>query len=100
MTTPGSFDGVLGLSASDPDAMLRTLGREEIPGEEKNCRLDVIVSCCPVESPAGCDAELLAMACAFLLRRSAPRDWGSRHRRSPRLVPARACRTPRAPLRP
>jgi len=44
MTTPGSFDGVLGLSASDPDAMLRTLGREEIPGEEKNCRLDVNVS--------------------------------------------------------
>ena len=100
MTAPGLFEGVLGLSAGDPDGMLRTLGREEISGEEKNCRLDVIVSCCPVESPAGCDAELLAMACAFLPRRSAPRDWVSRHRRSRRLVPAQACRTPRAPLRP
>ena len=71
MTAPGLFEGGLGLSAGDPDGMLRTLGREEISGEEKNCRLDVIVSCCPVESPAGCDAELLAMACAFLPRRSA-----------------------------
>ena len=44
MTAPGLFEGVLGLSAGDPDAMLRTLGREEIPGEEKNCRLDVNVS--------------------------------------------------------
>ena len=35
MTAPGLFEGVLGLSAGDPDGMLRTLGREEISGEEK-----------------------------------------------------------------